>query len=135
MAHIKKLTDKPRTLPWRAQIRRKGHPALVKMFKTKTEADTWANEQERQIRMAGLPLTIEDLKRQTVSDIVQRYLNEITPTKGSRVSEATVLKAFLRRDICKKSLAYVNKKDAYAYIAERKRHLARRTYHSAHDQA
>ena len=29
MAYIQKLTDKPRTLPWRAQVRRKGHKVLV----------------------------------------------------------------------------------------------------------
>ena len=35
MAHIQKLTDKQRTLPWRAQVRRKGHKVLVKMFATR----------------------------------------------------------------------------------------------------
>ena len=46
-------------------------------------------------------------------------MREITPTKASYVSETTVLKAFLRRTICKKSLAYVKRQDAHAYIAER----------------
>ena len=95
MAYIKKLTDKPRTLPWRAQVRRKGHKAMVKMFKTKPEAERWATEQERTIRLTGLPLTIDDLKKHTVGDIVCRYLKEVTPTKGSRVSETAVLKKFL----------------------------------------
>ena len=31
MAYLKKLTDKPRKLPWRAQVRRKGQPVLVKI--------------------------------------------------------------------------------------------------------
>jgi integrase len=119
MAHIQKMTDKPRTLPWRAHINRKGHKAMVKMFATRSEAQRWADEQERSIRLAGLPLTIEDLKNQTVGDIVRRYLKEVTPTKGSHVSETTVLNAFLRRDMAKKSLAYVKKQDAWAYINER----------------
>jgi hypothetical protein len=54
MAHIKKLTDKPRRLPWRAQVRRKGHKSLVKMFATKNEAEHWAREQERSIRLSTL---------------------------------------------------------------------------------
>lgn len=70
MAHIQKLTDKRRTLPWRAQVRRKGHKVMVKMFMTKAEAQAWADEQERTIRLTGLPLTIDDLKKQTVGDIV-----------------------------------------------------------------
>jgi integrase len=119
MAHIQKMTDKPRTLTWRAQVRRKGHPTLVKMFKTKAEAEHWADEQERNIRLTGLPLTVEDLKKHTVGDIVRRYLQEITPAKGSSISERTVLNAFLRRELCRKSLAYVKRQDAYSYVAER----------------
>jgi hypothetical protein len=42
MAHIKKLTDKPRKLPWRAQVRRKGQKVMVEMFGTKSEAEYWA---------------------------------------------------------------------------------------------
>jgi integrase len=121
MAYIKKMTDKTRTLPWRAQVRRKGHPPLVKMFETKAEAEAWVGEQERQIRLAGLPLTINELKTHTIGDIVRRYLKEITPSKGCRVSEAAVFNAFLRHGIAKISLAYFKKKDAWTYITERLR--------------
>jgi integrase len=119
MAHIRKMTDKPRTRPWRAHINRKGHKPLVKMFAARKDAERWASEQERSIQLAGLPLTIEELKSHTVSEIVQRYLKEVTPTKGCHVSEATVLNAFLRKDIAKKSLAYVKKQDAYEYVNAR----------------
>ncbi len=79
MAHIQKLTDKRRTLPWRAQVRRKGHKVLVKMFATRSEAEHWATEQERTIRLTGLPHTIKELEKRRVSEIVERYLKEITP--------------------------------------------------------
>ncbi len=119
MAYIRKLTDKPRSLPWRAQVRRKGHKVLVKMFASKREAEHWATEQERTIRLRGLPPTFEELKKHTVSDIVRRYLKEITPTKGCRVSETTVLNKFLKRDICSKALAYISRQDAYEYVSLR----------------
>lgn len=77
MAHIRKLTDKPRTLPWRAQVRRKGHQVLVKMFASRREAEHWASEQERTIRMTGLPPTIDDYKEVTLGTLVDRYLKEI----------------------------------------------------------
>lgn len=67
MAHIKKMTDKLRTLPWRAHVNRKGHK-LVKMFLTRDEAEAWAGELERSIRLSGLPMTINDLKNITVAD-------------------------------------------------------------------
>src|SRR5262249_1873423 len=119
MAHVRKMTDKPRSLPWRAQVHRKGHPILVKMFASREEAEHWASEQERSIRLAGLPLTIGDLRRTTLKDIVERYRDEITPEKGGAISETTVLNKFLRRDICEKSLAYLSKGDAWNYINDR----------------
>ena len=121
MAHIVKMTDKPRTLPWRAQVHRKGHKLLVKMFATRKEAERWASEQERSIRLAGLPLTIDDLKKKTVGDIARKYRDEITPGKASHVNETIVLNRFLQRDICKKPLAYITSKDAYDYLTERQK--------------
>jgi hypothetical protein len=120
MAHIQKMTDKPRTLPWRAQVHRKGHKVMVKMFANRKEAERWADEQERSIRLAGLPLTIDDLKNHTVREIVERYRDEITPTKGCCVSERSALNNFLRhKDISEKSLAYVSRQDAWKYINDR----------------
>jgi hypothetical protein len=119
MAHIRKLTDKPRTLPWRAQIRRKGQKVRVKMFASKREAERWAGEQERTIRMTGLPLTIDDLKKHSFADIIKRYRDEITQTKGCRVSETTVLNKLLRHPLAFKSLAYISRQDAYEYRDDR----------------
>lgn len=99
------LNDKPRKLPVRAIIRRKGHPTLMQHFPdTKQgwkDAEHWEAEQLRSIRITGLPLTIDDLKKHTVKDIVDRYLKEVTPTKGSSKSETTVLKKFLKTDLAK----------------------------------
>jgi hypothetical protein len=105
MAYIKKLVDKRRSLPWRAQVRRKGNKVKVRMFKTKGEAEHWASEQERNIRLTGLPLTIDVYKNIPLGDIVRRYLKDITPTHGCHVSEAAVLNKFLRHELCSKALA------------------------------
>jgi integrase len=121
MAHIKKMTDKHRTLPFRAQVKRKGHPTLIKMFQTRAQAQRWAYEQEKSILEMGLPLTIEHLRKHTVGEIVSDYLAKVTPHKGSHVSEAATLNKFLRYDICKKSLAAIKPKDAYDYIALRRK--------------
>lgn len=114
MASITKLTDKPRTLPWRAKVKDK-----VRMFATKDEAQLWASEYERTLRMTGLPPTIEELRKHSVKEIVQRYLAEKTPLKGCAVNETVVLTRFLRRDICALSLAAIEKKHAYEYVAQR----------------
>jgi integrase len=114
MASIIKLTDKHRTLPWRAKVKGK-----VRMFAAKDEAHRWATEYDRTIRLTGLPPTIEELRRHTVQEIVQRYLDEKTPLKGSAANETITLKKFLRRDICSLSLASIDKPDAYKYVDQR----------------
>ena len=65
---------------------------------------------------------IDDLKKHLVGDIVRRYL---TPTKGCGVSETTVLKKFLKHEICSKSLAYVTRQDAYNYVTDRRQDKSR----------
>jgi hypothetical protein len=115
MASVIKLTDKPRKLPWRAKV--KG--GKVRMFATKDEAERWGNEYERTIRLTGLPPTIDELKKHTVGELVERYLKEKTPLKGSAVSEKTVLEKFLKRDISRLSLAAIKKSDAYKYRDDR----------------
>ncbi|MGA8614234.1 MAG: site-specific integrase [Xanthobacteraceae bacterium] len=115
MPSILKLKDKPRTLPWRAKV--KG--GKVRMFASKDEAARWANEYERTLRLTGLPPTIDELRKHTVRELVERYLKEKTPLKGCAVSETTVLKKFLKRDICSVSLATIKKADAYRYRDDR----------------
>lgn len=92
---------------------------MVKMFASRREADQWAQEQERAIRLTGLPQTIDELKRHAVGDIVRRYRDEITPGKKCCVSETAVLNKFLKRNFCSKALAYISRADAHHYVAER----------------
>lgn len=123
MASYLKLTDKPRDLPWRAKV--KG--GKVRYFVSKGEAELWATEYERQLRMTGLPPAFEQRAKLTVGQLIQRYLDEVTPTKGSSVSETTVLKRLLgqssakRNAICDLTLAQISAADAYSYVSARQR--------------
>jgi integrase len=114
-----------RKLPWRAQVKRKGHPTLIKHFLTKDEAELWAAEQERSIRLVGLPLTVSTLQNHTVREIVEKYRDEVTPTKAGKVQEISRLNRFLNKkpgkDLCAKSLAHLSKKDGWDYIREREK--------------
>ena len=112
---IRKLKDKARTLPWRA--RAKG--GKVRMFASRDEAERWLGWYEAELRMTGLPPTIDELKKHTVRGIVTKYLKEKTPLKGSAANETAVLKRFLQRDICSLSLAAVDKVHGYRYKDER----------------
>jgi len=119
-----------RKLPWRAQVKRKGQPRQIKHFLIKDEAELWAGEQERSIRLTGLPLMVSALQKHTVREIVERYRDEVTPTKAGKVLETLRLNRFLNekpgKDLCLKSLAYLTKKDGYDYVTEREKQKGRR---------
>jgi integrase len=63
---------------WHAIIRRKGHPAVYKTFAKKADAEVWAAETEREIRMGSFAGRIES--EQTIfSDLVTRFKTEFAP--------------------------------------------------------
>ena len=111
---IRKLTDKPRNLPYRAYCRGK-----IRMFKTYQEAEIWVTESKRIWRMTGLPPTFNDYRTVTVGQLVEKYLKEKTPYKGCAISETSALNKFLRNDICQLSIAAIKKKDGYKYVQDR----------------
>lgn len=120
MAGYSYLAGGNRTKRHRFHINRKGHRPFTKTFVAKADGERWAREQEREIDTTGLPLTVDKLRNHSVKEIVTKYLNEITPTKGCSESETLVLKRFI--DFAKdKSLASFTKQDAYAYIDYRKK--------------
>jgi len=63
---------------WHAIIRRKGHPAVYKTFAKKSDAEVWAAETEREIRLGGIAGRVE--AEQTVfKDLLQRFKTEFAP--------------------------------------------------------
>ncbi len=68
---------------------------LVKHFPTKDEAQLWAGEQERNIRLAGLPLTIDKLQKHTIREIVEKYRDEKVIHKRAKATETAALNKFL----------------------------------------
>src|SRR5262245_39477600 len=103
MGHVEHRPDRPK--PYRAHVNRKGFGHYTKSFLFKKDAEDFIREEEREIDINGMPRTIERLRNVYVHQLVQRYLDEITPSKGSADNETLVLKKFLRSDLAKKSLA------------------------------
>ena len=118
MAGYQYLKGNPK--PHRFIVKRKGHGIKTKTFIEKVDGERWARELERSFDIYGMPLTHDNLKNKTVREIVEQYLNEVTPRKASADNETPVLKKFLRSDpMAAKSLAFVDKQDAYRYRDKR----------------
>jgi hypothetical protein len=74
---------------WKAIIRRKGWPPIIKTFRAKRDADDWARTTEDEI-VRGIYIRRMVSERTTVDEALARYLTEISPGKRahSRLSVA-----------------------------------------------
>lgn len=89
-----------RATGYQAQIRRRGYPTVSKMFTTRRDAEAWARLQESEMDR-GVYLDRTEAERTTLSDLLERYLSEVTPLKKSALSESTRIKRLLREeDLC-----------------------------------
>jgi len=103
MATIRKRGTKG----WEAQVRIRGFKPLTRSFKTKADAVHWANEREAEVRK-GVYVDTRSLRSETLGDLLNRYLLEVTPThKGSEV-ERWRLNAMMREPMAALTLDQVN---------------------------
>ena len=82
---------------WYVQVRRKGSPPQCRTFASKADAKAWAVLEESKIESGILPVATKLLRKTTLSDLLDRYIAEVTPTKRSACSEKSRLEK-LRRD-------------------------------------
>ncbi len=109
MATYQKRGDK-----WRAIVRRQG---LIKSksFKTKAKAVMWAHGLEAEIE-SGIYKEIADIP---LSQVVERYIREVTPTKRGAKKETQVLKRFLNNPVAEISLKDIKPDDFKQWRDER----------------
>lgn len=65
---------------WQAQVRRRGWPPITKTFPRKRDAQDWATEVENDMRR-GSYVRRDPAERMTLSEALDKYLSEVTPTK------------------------------------------------------
>lgn len=76
MASFRKRGD----LQWQARIARKGYPAQVKTFNTKSEAEAWARDIERDMDRGGFISRVE-AESTTLNACIDRYTREVSAQK------------------------------------------------------
>ncbi len=99
MATIRKLRGR-----WQASVRRKGMQPRSKSFDSKTEAERWARTLEAELDRSGSLPDTRPAERTTLAQILERYRDEISPTKRSHVTEVARINGILRRPICHRTL-------------------------------
>jgi len=75
-----------RGLFWRAQIRTKGYPSQSRTFDTRAAAEKWARLVESEMDR-GIFIDRSEAERTSLSDALDRYGREITPSKRGQAQE------------------------------------------------
>lgn len=88
---------------WEAQIRKQGWPALSKTLPTKAQAQQWAQATESEMARAAF-VDQRPLNHLTLADLLERYAQEVTPSKKSHETELYRIRAFLRDPLAQTKL-------------------------------
>lgn len=78
-------TFRQRGNKWQGLVRRLGFPEVSKTFLTRQDAEKWARGIERQMDLGEY--TQEDLVNVTLSELLDRYKVEVTPSKRGAAQE------------------------------------------------
>ncbi|MES2770737.1 MAG: Shufflon-specific DNA recombinase [Pseudomonadota bacterium] len=103
---------------WETQVRKKGFPAQVKTFNTRSEAEAWAAVIESEM-VRGVFVSRAEAERTTLGQIIDRYIEEVTPTHRGGGSESIRLKAMHRHPLALRFLASLSSTDFAKYRDER----------------
>ena len=79
-------------------MRRQNHPAISKLFTLKSDAEKWARDAELKIEKGVFDVGFER-SNETLGEILERYLREVTPKKKGRSVEGIRLKKIIRNPI------------------------------------
>ncbi len=71
---------------WKALIRRKGWPAIIKTFRIRRDAEDWARTTEDEI-IRGIYVPRSDSEKLTLADALDRYQKDISSTKKATTQD------------------------------------------------
>ncbi len=103
---------------WQGRIRRRGYPDITKTFETKADAEKWARALESEIDK-GQFVSASEAQRNTLGDVIARYLAEVTPSMKGASEDTIRLKAIMRRPIARWSMANLSAARIASYRDER----------------
>jgi integrase len=118
MAQIRKRATK-----WQARIRIKGQPSVEKSFITKADAEAWAKLTESEM-IRGVYIKRTDAERTTLSEALDRYEAEVTPTKRGAAIERFRLATWRKSRLAQMSLASLRGADFARWRDERLKKVA-----------
>jgi integrase len=122
-------TIRKRGKSWQVQIRPTGCPPITRAFKRKSLADAWARQTEAAVDRNGLVINDRKNESTAVRELINRYKEEVLPSKRGQDQESYVLRIFLRHKISQYSLKHVTPNIIREYRDERLTQVKASTVH------
>lgn len=102
---------------WQAKVRRKGQKPVSETFRTKAEAEKWANQIEGQAA-TGRVLDNRAAFRTTLREVLEDYLQVVVPQKKGHQLEF-MIRAWMGRDLAHRFIGDIRVADIKAWMRER----------------
>ncbi len=83
---------------WQAQVRKRGYPQETKTFATRAAAERWVRQVEHETDM-GYFVSRAEAESTTLGELIDRYVEDVTPLKKGSVPEACRLLAIKRHTL------------------------------------
>jgi hypothetical protein len=103
-------TFRKRANNWQARIQRKGYPEITKSFSTKADAIAWARHTETELDK-GIFINRSEIEKTTLKELLNRYLQEITPNKKGAQNETYRINAWLKEPLTNRFLPNIRSTD------------------------
>ncbi|MEX3974031.1 tyrosine-type recombinase/integrase [Paraburkholderia caribensis] len=114
MATITERRDACGNTTFQARIRRAGYPPLSRTFPTRMQAVLWAEAIEHELDQREVQRTADIALRRladtappdrlTLGDLLQRYLDRVTPSKRAAVEESWRIRGILKHPLARCSV-------------------------------
>lgn len=107
---------------WQARVRRDGYPVEVKSFGTRLEALKWARHLETSMD-SGSYMSRSGADKKLLREVLQRYADEVTPTKRGHRDEVIRIKALQRAKLAAFALEKLTPSVVAAFRDDRLRNV------------
>ena len=111
---------------WQAQVRAKGYPGQTRTFATRAAAEHWAKTLEVEMTR-GVFVSRAEAERTTLHELLDRYCQDISPTKKGATPEVIRIRAMMRDPISQRFVATVRGIDIASYRDKRLKGVASAT--------
>lgn len=108
---------------WQAQVRKTGYPTQTKTFETRAEAERWARGIEVEMD-SGAFVSRTEAESTTLHELLERYLDEITPLKKGVEPETNRLRAMMRHPLARCFVAGIRGMNIASWRDERLRKVS-----------